>query len=375
MSSHPIARIRPKERVREYLTELLKDKTEPQRLPTMRDLASHLGVSLATVHGVYQELKRQGRISTRAGDGSYLLAESDFRRVGEKRRFRIFFNRNVSARLNEHLLISAYYSALLQQAMMQKLTFDFAMLSADEGQSEEEQVVQLFRAGELDGMIILPFVPSSALIQACEREGIPYVTLHREGPHSVSNFVTPDFFEAGVRFAKALVAGGRQRLVFVAYNTILESTTAWLFCSGLSCGYLQKARRLEMKFAPFKGPRRLQEGFGAWLDAQPELPDAVVCHRMDYVPVVQQILKERGIRVPEEVSVVVVLSIEGENDSLAPTRVQLPVSGVAAAALQRLQTALEEKRPSLPPVQIPCSIVTGGTTLPVENMQLESGLD
>src|ERR1043166_2759635 len=67
---------RPSERVFEYL---LAEFDRPElkhgsRLPTMREIANRLGVSQPTVQGVFRKLADEGRIVTKVGNGSFLVA-------------------------------------------------------------------------------------------------------------------------------------------------------------------------------------------------------------------------------------------------------------------------------------------------------------
>ncbi len=366
------ARPRPSDRVREYVLNLPEQNGQPQRLPTMRDLATHLGVSLATVHSVYQDLKKQGHISTRIGDGSYLLpvAPGPVAAAPKGARRRIYFN-HIPMGDQQHLTLQgAYYSALLQQVMKHNLRYDFSVLDAEDA-PQEEQILSLHQSGQLDGMIIFPFIPCQPIVEACERHGVPYVTLHPASPSAASNYVTPDYFEAGVRIARALMAGSRKRVALLTFGKVLGSATAWALAAGVANGFLELGRPVHLERASFRSVHELREHFGAWLDERKDaLPDAILCHRYGFWSVVRELLEERGLRVPEDVALITTLQHETTIDSSSATRLVLPFIKVAQKALENLQAALEQGRPIIPSMKIDAFFAGGTTTRPEENTLL-----
>ncbi|HWL54034.1 MAG TPA: substrate-binding domain-containing protein, partial [Chthoniobacteraceae bacterium] len=225
--------------------------------------------------------------------------------------------------------------------------------------------------GDLDAMIIFPFTPCQPLIDACERHRVPYVTFHPVSPGAVSNYVTPDFFGAGVRIAQAVAAGNRRRVALVTYGEILASSTAWALASGIASGLLDLGRPVHLERTSFRGLREVDQYFGAWLDERKgAIPDAILCHRHDYWRGVKRALEERGLNVPGDVSLITTLQQETMFDSSGATRLILPFSETAETALQTLRTMLEQDTPTLPPTRLDIRFTGGATTLPEENALL-----
>src|ERR1051325_3669559 len=71
--------LRPRERVLHYLTGEFDrpDLKVGSRLPTVRKLAAQLDVSVPTVHSVFQQLAKEGRIRTAVGNGTFLVTAKD----------------------------------------------------------------------------------------------------------------------------------------------------------------------------------------------------------------------------------------------------------------------------------------------------------
>src|SRR5512134_1827641 len=69
---------KPSERVIDYLLAEFDrpDRPAGSRLPTVRQLAGHLNVSVPTVHSVIQKLAREGRVRTEKGSGTFLVQKA-----------------------------------------------------------------------------------------------------------------------------------------------------------------------------------------------------------------------------------------------------------------------------------------------------------
>src|SRR5690349_5829724 len=64
------------EQIREQVTQLVRDGllTRGQRIPSVRELARDMGVSIKTVRTAYDELAAENIIETRHGSGTFVAA-------------------------------------------------------------------------------------------------------------------------------------------------------------------------------------------------------------------------------------------------------------------------------------------------------------
>lgn len=335
----------------------------------MRDLAAHLKVSLATVQGVYRDLKAKGRITTKAGDGTYLVPAGGAVRPASARR-KVFFNHIAATKGKESMLLGFLYGALLQIAMERNLRLEFSALDADH--PEEEQVRALFEAGELDGMIIFPFVPCQPLIVACEELQVPYVSIHPPNPETCANFVTPDYFMGGYRIGEAFAAAGRERIAFLTAGGVMESSTAWAFAAGLQNALLETTGRVAVEHGRFREIAMRRKMLYDWLhERRGRLPDAIFCHRHALFEPLLEALEKLKVAVPEEVSVISAIDVAPDlSGTQAFTSLAMPIDEVSSAALEYLHRRMELKGASLPGVKVPVGFTGGRTTLPVENRVL-----
>ncbi len=360
-------RQRPSDRVREYILSLRDLPDTPGRLPTMRDLAAHLGVSLATVQSVYRELKNAGAITTRTGDGSFFTPVGGAKSAAPTRR-KVFFN-HVPGEEAGPVLVE-YYGPVIQNAIQRNLRLDFAGLDAD--RPAAVQVRELWEAGELHGLIIFPFTPCEELVAVCDELGVPYISIHPPNPQTYVNFVTPDFYGAGYRIGEAWARAGRRSVAFFAFGSIMPSSTAWLFAGGLQCALLEEARAYTIERAEFRSLPEREANLREWLHSHRDrLPDAIFCHRDVIAPPLMKVLAEMKVHVPEEMSILCGLCTPGQG--LAEAGVSsavIPFTQTGEAALNALVGRMNEGGKPVAGARLPLHFAGGATTTAAENAAL-----
>jgi len=77
--------VAPYEQIRHQLDQLIRDGHLPpgQRLPTVRQLATDLGLAAGTVARAYRELELAGRVRTRRGGGTAVAGNDEAVAGGE----------------------------------------------------------------------------------------------------------------------------------------------------------------------------------------------------------------------------------------------------------------------------------------------------
>ncbi len=95
------------------------------------------------------------------------------------------------------------------------------MLFFSDGRGVDSALTELL-AYQLDGVVIASATVSSKLAEECSRAGIPVVMFNRSADHSANatsdnaSSVTSDNCEAGRMAARFLIAGGHQRIAYIA---------------------------------------------------------------------------------------------------------------------------------------------------------------
>ncbi|HWL51180.1 MAG TPA: substrate-binding domain-containing protein [Chthoniobacteraceae bacterium] len=368
MSQKPLSGLRPFERVRNYILDPDHDIAgKGGRLPTMRDLAGRLGVSLATVQNVYRALKEEGAITTRVGDGAYLSPA--LLRKAKGGDLRLFCNRPQPMVDRSHSLQSGYYGALMETLMHGRHTFDFSVL--DDRSDPTEKARALFRDGELDALLIFPFSPCQPLIDACDEEKIPYATIHPANAAASANFVTPDYFDAGYQIGKAAHAVGHQKIVFFSYDRPITSSTGWALLGGMTNGLLEEKATVSLERVPLNFEKRDEEVTASWLkEHRRNLPQLIVCHRFNSYRFVLEALAKMNVSVPGEVSVISRDADEKQAAAAGVTRLAIPYETVCRTAIDLIVRRIAMKGEPLPGIRVPLAFTGGATTSPEFNRQL-----
>lgn len=155
---------------------------------------------------------------------------------------------------------------------------------------------------KVDGLVIASVSMSSSLAQRCQAEGIPVVLFNRSQDDDRLSTVTSDNYVGGRKVAEFLVAGGHQRIGYIAgwekattqrdrengFLNGLASKGMELYCRGVGNFALEEAK---------EATRRMFQ--------QAEQPDAIFVANDHMAFAVMDTLRyEIGLRVPDDVSIV-----------------------------------------------------------------------
>ena len=265
--------------------------------PTMRDIAKAVGTSAVTVS---KALAGQPGMSGETRERIRQAAEKlgyeypGGKRAAEKQHLDIGIL--VPERYFE---AESYYSEMYKQ-LVRKLTErgDFGMLELLSRESEETMdLPKLVTSGRVDGIIILG-EPRKAYYRMIARQGLPLVFLDFYDEQANADAVVGDNTYGTYRLTSHLIRTGHRRIGFVGNQTATES---------IMDRYLGWYRAMLTHSLPVKPewilPDRNAEGALIPPELPEELPDALVCNCDLTARMVIRQLQEKGIRVPEDITV------------------------------------------------------------------------
>lgn len=366
--------LRPTERVVNYLMAEMdrQDAENGSRLPSVRQLAQQLNVSAATVQNVYRRFSKTGRIRSEVGNGRFLIVD----KATAKSSYNIGLNVPVPGETEwkEAMWAFKIYGGILYGMLQSPVPVMIRSLPLSMQGSEESWEHVAAASRELDGLIIYPFLYSRRLRALYLKEDRPAVYLNPPDEEATVNFVSPDYYGASRRLGEAWVRTGRRRIAIVVHPEMEESVSVRLRCNGLLAG-LGTALGAEIAARVFTVPTFKQDsGYAGLKRAMTEgfVPDAVYCAGDPLALGALQALREAGLKVPEEVSVVGGSGIGGA-DAIdeALTSIVHPLEQIGNTLIAMLMTRIANQAEDTPGVYHRTTFYAGKTTRPEENALLE----
>lgn len=357
------------QKVKNFVLEHARQSKQitPLRLPSMRKLADHLGVSVATIQTAYRKLNSEGVIRTDRNRASYVTP------IKNREGNRVFHigidflkgdeNLNSSWRGNLH-------GGMLHQALQEDNRIVFYRIPAEKLTREHLSPDDLDSG--LDGVILA----MQENIQGWASLGadIPAVFHTPVDLNMTANFVAADIFSAANRVGRAFRQGGRTR-PFIASHCGFDCPELTWAHAGLTAGY--DADRIgwhtigTVHFDPDESKDLI---LLERLYQNPEkAPDAMYCCS-DYTAMrILRHFQKMKIAVPDQVSVVGGTGLILMNtEYFTMTRVFQPLPEIGAKLVSHLLQMISEGVPrrQFPGIFLPCKFGGGSTTTVTENRVL-----
>ncbi len=179
--------------------------------------------------------------------------------------------------------------------------------NSNEDAETEDAVVSMMLSHGVDGIILVPCMRSEKIISVLDCSGVPYILAVRKFSEIRREVIRNDDPRGAAALAEHLYSLGHRRFLYVAGRWHISSTHERYngFVSYLqSRGLPDDAVQILSGEGAETDPYRL---FCSWLDRFPDgrLPVTAIFSFSDHmVGSIYRALRERGIRVPEDVSVV-----------------------------------------------------------------------
>ncbi|HWL51666.1 MAG TPA: substrate-binding domain-containing protein [Chthoniobacteraceae bacterium] len=363
------------ERVMRHVdAEFLSGKLPPgNKLPPVRAVARQLGVSAAMVHAVYRQLQEEGKVVSAVGRGTFLAADHQPPSYG---------GRGISLALSipfrpgrapEFAWPDSFVAAMMKMAGRSEQRFSIRPLPGSEQEERSVGSDLLAEMDEVDGMILFPSardVGIASVVKTYEAAGKPVVSINPPTPIATENFVSADYYGFGWRLGKAWVETGRRRVLFLTPWPLEHSASATLRLNGFFTALSGTSAALRVEY-PENATKK--EGYRkmAALLASGYVPDAVFAFGDLLAFGALEALREHGLRVPEEVSLVggTGISLAAEFD-LSTNR--NPYFEIADAVLKMVAARIQSGGAPLPGRYLPFGFDAAGTTREVEHRAWEA---
>jgi GntR family transcriptional regulator of arabinose operon len=276
---------------------------ETGKLPTENELAEACGANRQTVRRALSLLTEEGLIDRRQGSGSYL------RSAASRRGSTVAI---LTTSINDYI-----FPAILQdaQGVFEKSGYSTMLFCTHNQVNQEREILKKILSGTVCGLLVegtktaLPN-PNLDLYRKLEQLGVPIVFLHgcyAALPTSVC--ISDDNFRGGYLLTEYLLRKGHTKIAGIFKSDDIQGHERY---AGFLTAFRDAGLPLpDTQIAWFTteekgrllksgGPSAMADFFSPVLEGC----DAVVCYNDEIAFALIGFLRERGVRVPEDVAVV-----------------------------------------------------------------------
>lgn len=298
------------------------------KIPTERELAENFNCSRVTVRGSLRKLEELRLIERVRGSGTYVSPGSGKPQI-ICRRIAIFLEGGV-ANFDDDPYFGQILTGLFQHG--RQLEFMPEIISVRPAQKSPWRE---FASADYAGVII-GFQLSKAQLDDLNAFGVPFVAMQEPEVDSDTSYVTIDNFNGAYVAARHLIESGRRNILFLNGPLSLKMNRDKF--NGFSrlleeAGVEEEPRRRMREIAPSDDVetaaivRKLLDGGIEF--------DSLLIHGDWATWATVNLLRERNIRIPEDVSVVMY-----DEFSWVSRALKLPLSSVRQPFAEQIKTAL-----------------------------------
>lgn len=173
------------------------------------------------------------------------------------------------------------------------------------------------------------------------------------------NCVHPDDYDGGIQAAEYLLKLGHHRIAFAGYTGEKHYSAKDRFE-----GYSKVMIEAGLKTQLFEKNLDLHDvgEFSIEMLSQKKRPTAVICYTEKEFLGMQYAANKLGLKLPEDLSLVVFNPVPLELIGMFATTVVLPEEEIGRTAVKLLLKLIEDPSKSLKPVKIKCELKIGNTT-------------
>lgn len=330
--------------------------------PTIHDIARLAEVSIGTVSNA---LNGKPTVKVELADRVHEVAA----KLGYRRNFNAASLRSNQTDMIavvvpniENALFSEVVSAIEHRAVAERKGVMF--MTTGEDQDRAHRQIQNLVSRRVDGLIIVPSFDYQPFLTELDVYGIPVVLADRVEEKNPFPSVAVDNKQAGYIGGKHLFACGYRDIAFVNHGPRF-----WILGQRRQ-GFVQAAREAgalkRCSFYDFSlDPEEIRASTLKFL-RKGTRPRAIFAASNIAGKGIIPALQEAGLRVPEDVALLVMDDFEALTLlSPAISVVRQPATEIADASWRMLQALIAGKRLKNPHVRLPASLVVRGSTLPL----------
>ena len=303
---------------------------------SVKDVAALAGVSVGTVSNV---MNRPESVTekTRA-KVEQAMVELNFHRNASARQLRAGVSRTVGAIVMD--LGNPYYTELARGIEDRLAQDDHTLIlcSSDEDPEREGRFLRLLAEQGVRGVLVTPMSTTKERLAALRELGIASVLMDASSRDHAA--VGVDHVSGGRQAVDHLLAQGHRRIAFLAGRDELQQTRHRLkgAVQAIQNAGLEPAKVLQVVHLPNLNAADGEEGMGRILDDGAK-PTAVFCMNDIVALGAMRAIRERGLRIPDDLAVVGYDDLYFAAELMTPlTSVRQPMRQLGWAAADLLLT-------------------------------------
>jgi LacI family transcriptional regulator len=274
------------------------------RRPTRDDVARLAGVSVATVSYVVNDGPRPVAPETRAKVQA-AIKELNYKPHTIARSLKTGNTNTIGLLIHSVISPGSAYIANVVQDRLAQHDYSVILTSTHGDYKLERRMLDVLTSQSIDGLIMIPTSSRNRdRVIELKQSGTPVVFVDRTIPGVDVDVVMTDNVKAARRATEYLIEQGRRDIVCISFSS--EASSALERVEGyrqtLSANGLPV---VEEKILLSAGLRDRDAGLIIldYIDHH-GLPDAILCSRQMIAIEVVKVLKDRGIRIPEDVAII-----------------------------------------------------------------------
>ncbi len=380
LSKNSPSSLRPSEKVQQFFFDhLLKAYAGTEkRLPTIKDVSSHLGVSTSTTQAVFAQLAKEGHIIMVPGRGTFV---GDCHQQAAKAPA---LQHVISVAIHEPELMQHQITwgkeicaGILREVTNTSPKMVIRPFFVDKQGSDDESLRN--EAAESSAAIVFPDTSSANVARAFRQQGKAVIYITPPSLTATRGFVSPNYLRANSSLAQIWKQLGKKHIVLLLHNSIALSAT----CASATAGFFEALYPLgysaneAVKLSYHTFTDAIPDGIPDYLEslfAGGVRPDAIYSTGDGLAEAAVEWLLARNISIPDEVSVVGGTGLHRPSDisaRIACTTLQQPFDEIGREAVRMAVKLISDPDQPQPGVYIDARFCLGQTTTEEENRLLQ----
>lgn len=338
----------------------------PAALPTIKEVAVRACTSIATVSYVLNNKDRylrpelRERVLQAARELGYVKNAAASSLKGQRR--------GILAVLVPQFGNNFFTCICVEiETIAQRAGFIVTICNSDENPAQERGILERLISQRIDGCILSPALSQTDNIALLHHHRVPTIILERSLGSVVPDrdFVGHDNFQSGHLATQHLLEAGHRRVAFLGWDSPIPNIhdrARGYRAALVEAGVTASPDWLLLDDLTQAGGRRLAERL-----ARLDVTAAVIAHHHDLAKGVLLGLMERGLRWPDDLSIVLIGTPEWR-DLIRPTLacVERPEQAMGREAALLLLLKIEHPDCSSPMVVLPTRFLAGGSIAAIE---------